>query len=97
MTTTLEKKTSVANTAALLSDIDGTYYGAVQNFFTVPIWMSTTNPPTLGPPSLCVPAADSDGRPGEFKLDFPLFGTWYYKTTVAGDFGFSYWPIPSLG
>jgi len=86
-----EARTAVANTAGTLLDPGYAFRATVQNHLSDFLWLSATNPPTMGAPSICVPKANTQG-PGEYTFDTDTTGPWYYKTGASGSFAVIWWP-----
>ena len=84
----------VANTAGELFPENGSRAGAfIQNFIDSPVYISNTNPPVMGPPSVMIPAGSSvDTRTGE--LDFGTLKptqAHYYKSAGSGSLSVWEW------
>lgn len=91
MTVFADARTAVANTADVLLDPGYPFRVSVQNHLSEHLWLSMTNPPTLGAPSICVPKANTAG-PGEYMFDADTSGPWYYKSAASGSFAIIWWP-----
>lgn len=91
MPTDSDKRTAVANTAAVLFPFDGSRSKfSIQNPLASPIYISKTNPPTLAPPAIKVPKA-GDAGDGEHTIDGDGYEAWYYITAASGDFTVIWW------
>lgn len=83
--------TAVANTAGVLLAAGIRSGARVENYLTSPIYISKTNPPSLGAPSIRVPPVNAAGDCGVYCFDGAPQEDWYYKTAGAGDFGVVTW------
>lgn len=83
--------TASANTAGTLLTAGIRSGGRVENYLASPIYVSRTNPPVMGAPSIRVPPVNASGDCGVYTFEAPPQEDWFYKTAGSGDFGVVTW------